>query len=112
MLKKAQIALVSLTAAFICILLGFFIGRSTLQNAPDGPDSQGVVTQGSGKIDINSATVSELQMLPGIGPVLAQGIVEYRQNNGPFASVDELIRVSGIGEIRLKEITDYITVGG
>jgi comEA protein len=112
MLKKAQIALVSLTAAFICILLGFFMGRSTLERKYIRPENQVTITQASGKLDINSATVNQLQMLPGIGPVLAQSIIQYRQNNGSFASVDELLSVPGIGEKRLNEIIDYITVGG
>lgn len=63
-------------------------------------------------IDINAATAEELQELMGIGPVLAQAIVDYRAEHGPFASVDELLAVSGIGETKLDNIRSDVTIGG
>ena len=63
-------------------------------------------------LDINTATVEELQELAGIGPVLAQAIVDYRAEYGPFRSVDELLEVSGIGKAKLDGIRDEVTVGG
>ena len=57
-------------------------------------------------VNINSATATELESLPGIGEVLAATIVEYRDTNGPFASVDDLMDVSGIGPSTLEEIRD------
>lgn len=62
-------------------------------------------------ININSATIEELQTLPGIGMVKAQSIIDYRNNNGLFISVDELLEVSGIGEKTLEQIKDLITIG-
>ena len=62
-------------------------------------------------VDINSATAEELQQLMGVGPVLAQAIVDYRAEHGPFASVDELLEVSGIGEAKLEGIRNDITLG-
>ena len=62
-------------------------------------------------VDINSATAEELQQLMGVGPVLAQAIVDYRAEHGPFASVDELLEVSGIGEMKLEGIRNDITLG-
>ena len=59
-------------------------------------------------IDLNSATVEELQRLDGIGPALAQAIVDYREQNGPFASVEELLEVPGIGEKKLAAIRDLV----
>lgn len=51
-----------------------------------------------GPVDVNRATAVELETLPGIGPVLAQRIVEERERGGPFARIEELTRVSGIGD--------------
>ena len=62
-------------------------------------------------VDINSATAEELQQLMGVGPVLAQAIVDYRAEHGPFVSVDELLEVSGIGETKLEGIRNDITLG-
>jgi len=59
-------------------------------------------------LDINRATAEELEQLPGIGPVLAARIVEYRQMRGRFQSVDELLEVRGIGPKRLEQIRPYV----
>ena len=64
----------------------------------------------SGLININSASATELEALSGIGEVLAATIVEYRDQNGPFTSVDDLMDVSGIGPATLDEIRDQVTV--
>ena len=63
-------------------------------------------------ININTATLDQLDMLPGIGPALAQNILDYRDANGPFTSVGELMNVSGIGEKRMEAIWDYVTIEG
>ena len=62
-------------------------------------------------IDINTATAEELEQLMGIGPVLAQAIIDYRAEHGPFESVDELLEVSGIGESKLDNIRNDVTLG-
>ena len=61
-----------------------------------------------GKIDVNSANADSLETLPGIGPARARAIVEHRQANGPFAGVDDLTEVRGIGEGILDSIRDLI----
>lgn len=64
----------------------------------------------SKKININTATAKELEELPGIGPTLANRIVSYREKNGPFKSIEDLMKVSGIGEKRFESIKDLIVV--
>lgn len=61
-------------------------------------------------ININTATAEELDLLPDIGPVRAQAIITYREEYGPFTSVEDLIHVEGIGEKTLAKILEYITV--
>jgi len=62
------------------------------------------------KIDINRAEPWLLEALPGIGEVTAQAIVDYRGENGPFKRIEDLLKVSGIGEATFEKIKDYITV--
>jgi len=62
------------------------------------------------RIDINSATASQLEQLPNIGPVTASRIVAYRNSNGPFTTIDELLDVSGIGSVTLAKISPQVTV--
>ncbi len=65
----------------------------------------------SGKININRASVAELdQHLNGIGPTLAQRIVDYREENGPFRSIEDLRNVSGIGDKRFADLKDQVDV--
>lgn len=59
-------------------------------------------------ISINSATATQLTSLPGIGATYAQRIIEYRETNGDFTSVDELVKVRGIGEKTLEKIKPFI----
>lgn len=62
------------------------------------------------KINLNTAGIEELTSLPGIGPAYARRIVEYREKNGPFKRVEDLLNVQGIGEKTLEKIQDRLTV--
>ena len=61
-------------------------------------------------IDLNAASVEQLVAVPGIGKSLAQRIVDFRQKNGPFKSVDELLKVQGIGEKSLEKLRPHLVV--
>lgn len=84
--------------------------------APGGMGSSGTGTGSTGStggatlVNINTATEPELETLPGVGPVTAAAIIDYRTQNGPFASVDDLIDVSGIGPATLEQIRPFATV--
>ena len=59
-------------------------------------------------LDLNAATIEQLDALPGVGPVTAQRIVEWRTRNGRFATVDQLREVEGIGERRLGQLRELV----
>lgn len=61
-------------------------------------------------VDLNTADVDQLDALPGVGPAIAQAIVDHRESNGPFTSVDDLLDVRGIGEAKLADLRDRVAV--
>ncbi|RNC83415.1 MAG: helix-hairpin-helix domain-containing protein [Balneola sp.] len=61
-------------------------------------------------INLNTATLQELESLPGIGKSYAQRIIEYRETNGPFTSVEELVNVKGIGDKTLEKIKPFLII--
>ena len=78
--------------------------------APDvGASAQGAATA-DGPVDINRASESDLDALPGVGPSTARAIVEDRDANGPFSTIEDLMRVSGIGEKKFEKLKSSICV--
>ena len=91
--------------------------ESALPSVPAASSPTGKPTEAAtqpptepGPLDLNRATTQELTTLPGIGEVLAQRIVDYREAHGPFRSVEELIAVEGIGEGKLEKLRELVTV--
>lgn len=78
-------------------------GEQPLRGAADGGAPQD-------KVAVNQATVEDLQRLPGVGPVLAGRILDYRDAHGPFLVIEDLLDVPGIGEGRLAELRDQIVI--
>ena len=113
MKNTAFVWMITVCLAFCAFAGGFFLGRnvnhSDVQhgNKPAAPQ-----TTEDNKLNINTATAAQLQNLPGVGPVLAERIVAYRQEHGPFVTTEQLLLVEGIGETLLENISDHITAGG
>lgn len=122
MKKHGPRVLVIVVCVFAAFLLGFSAGRNIsrtpvqIRMLPAPTESPPVPEEtrpaSSGIVNVNTATLEELQTLPGIGPVLAGRIIDYREETGGFQTVGELANVSGIGEKRLEEIWNHVTTGG
>jgi len=105
--EKSQINLAALLEDGEKVDIPFTEGASPIIATP-GPE---VVTSTTELIDINTASAPELEELPGIGPTTAQKIIDYREQNGPFVTTEDIINVSGIGPGTYERIKDLITVG-
>lgn len=125
MKKQLSSVLLLMTAVFLALLVGFFLGRNvrrpevsvtvtrSTQAAATAPSSASSSAEDPVfPIDINTADRYQLAMLPGIGEVLADRILAYRDAHGSFPCVEELLNVEGIGTKKLEEILDLITTGG
>jgi len=135
-LGRAEKIVLALMALAVMFTLGFFAGRSSRSGgamtvqAQKSPETSASQTQDTGQaaesasettadesaspdalINVNTATAAELETLPGIGEVMAQRIIEFRETYGDFILTDEITDVSGIGEATFENIKDLITVG-
>jgi len=93
------------------VVVGKAGGLGTTSGTSTGSSSGATGTGGTAaKVNVNTATLDQLEALPGIGPVLAQRIIDYREQHGPFGSVQDLLNVSGIGDAHLADLEPLVTV--
>lgn len=120
-MQKSLYALLTITLVFISLIAGVFIGRNsigaqvTLDPASGNvldPSSTGSKSEELGKVNINTAQIYELTLLPGIGESKAKAIIAFREEYGRFTRVDDLIYVDGFSYVTIEQLRPYITVGG
>lgn len=127
-ISRYETAALGLTAAFVLFTGGWFFSSQTQHEpytvtvqqtqssvssssqAEEPGDSRTESLLEGERIPLNSADVYDLDRLPGIGPVKAQAIVDYREEYGPFRSVEQLLEVSGIGQATLEGLLDYVSL--
>jgi competence protein ComEA len=93
----------------LIVILALPVRGSTPVVPMGGVDVVPAAADPRARININTATAEELEALPGIGEVIASRIIEYREQNGPFRSVDDLIHVQGISSRAIEEFRDQVT---
>ncbi len=89
----------------VLALVLVIFASAALASAAGGESSTGVV-------NINTANAEQLQLLPRVGPALAGRIIAFRESNGPFRSVEEIVAVKGIGESSFAKLEPYLTING
>ena len=114
-ITKSEVVLLGLTAAFLCGLAALSAQDRAAREPGAAVETEiqvppEEVAPEFRPVNLNTAGLEELDSLPGIGESLARRILAYREANGPFESVEEIMEVSGIGEAKLAELEDWVTV--
>ena len=115
---KADLAAVNLAARVADGQQVVVPERGDAGSAPGAGGTEAGITAGGGTaasgggslVSLNSATMAELEGLPGVGPATAQKIIDYRTTQGGFKSIEELLNVSGIGEVKFAALKDSVTL--
>lgn len=122
-LSRAELAVLAVTAVLLALMGGYYLGVGrTRPMSPAGtaaeepadvsPEPPRESEETENRVDLNTAGLEELMTLPGIGEKRARAILDYREEHGPFAYVEDLIRVPGIGEGILEGLMGQVTAGG
>lgn len=117
-LRRAELWAIALTLVFLALTAGYHIGFGRrrpdfqVETAQEHAPAEVVVIEAELPVDINTAGAEELKELHGIGDVLAERIIAYREENGPFRRVEDITLVKGIGSTVLEENRERLTVGG
>lgn len=93
--------------SLLALLFFFTLREVVVRNAWYGDPAPPLPDQ---RLNINTEPMASFTVLPGIGPALAERIVQERETNGPFASIDDLLRVPGIGPRTLESVREYLFV--
>jgi comEA protein len=105
--KTKVVCVLTLCVALMLSTVSIMAQKSASMPAAQRSASTPVSTE---KINLNSATVEQLETLPGIGPAIAKGIVEHRTKVGKFNRIEEIIKVKGIGEKKFQKIKDRLII--
>jgi len=107
--QEKKVILFVFTVLFVGIFVSWYLKLHPLKKTyPLNPEEKKLLHKEP--VNINTADFNDLINIPGIGPSLAESILEYRKNNGPFKETQELLLVKGIGQKKLKEFTRYISL--
>ncbi len=125
-LLKSEKCAIIITLVFLALALGFGLGRQRSepvfivtesafasksgQTAAANKPGQTAADEAPVIVNINSCTAAQLEALPGIGPVLAQRIIDYREHSGGFKTIEDITKVQGIGAAVYEDIRDSISV--
>lgn len=117
-MKNGRGVLLLVCALSFCIVLGIFIGRNLRDEFVPLPQNSMAdtvyVTEATEdlRLNINTASKAQLMELPGIGEIIADRIIIYRTENGPFQTIDDLMNVDGIGLKKIQQLESLIRAGG
>lgn len=114
-IARSEWALLGLTGLFLCLLLGLFLRDRAAMEAPASAETRLTapaeeVRPDPAPVNLNTADPEALTALPGIGEELAARIAAYREAHGPFETVEDLTKVSGIGQGKLAALEGLVTV--
>lgn len=114
-IARGEWVLLGMTGLFLCLLLGLFLRDRAVLEAPASVETRLTapveeVRPDPSPLNLNAAGAEDLTALPGIGEALAGRIVQYREEHGPFETVEDLTKVSGIGQGKLTALEGLVTV--